>query len=116
MCHSGTVRLVTSGIHHIENRKCPHADRRDHVGKVLRLSRQYVPLTPNAERLGRRYESADIKRYDALHLACAVEAQTDYFCTTDDRLLRKGGQVDTKSTKVVSPFDLVLQLPNQPEP
>lgn len=47
---------------------------------------------------------------DALDLASAVEAGVEYFCTTDDRLLRKGKVADTKSTSVVSPLELVVLL------
>jgi predicted nucleic acid-binding protein len=31
----------------------------------------------------------NVKPKDALHLACAIEAQCDYFITTDSKLLNK---------------------------
>ena len=45
-----------------------------------------------------------------LHLASAVEAQADFFCTCDDRLLKKTRSLDTAPTKVVSPLQSVSEL------
>ena len=61
-------------------------------------------------RRAERYEAAGVKRLDALHLASAVEAEADYFCTTDDHLLRRGRAVNTAATSVVSPLELVVHL------
>ena len=47
---------------------------------------------------------------DAMHLATAVEAAVDYSCTCDDAFLRRARRVDTRSTMVVSPLELVLEL------
>ncbi len=47
---------------------------------------------------------------DALHLASAIIAEADYFCTCDDRLLRKATSFDTISTSVVSPTELIMEL------
>ena len=57
-----------------------------------------------------QYEVAGIKRLDAIHLASAVEAEADFFCTTDDLLLKRGRAVNTNSTVVVSPLELVVHL------
>ncbi len=110
LCEAGTLDLVVSGVHHVENLQCPHPDRHDHVNDVLNLARSYVPATPDILRRAKQYESLGIKRFDSLHLASAVEAKVDYFCTTDDRLLRKGKAADTIDVSVVSPLELVILL------
>ncbi|MEM1128454.1 MAG: hypothetical protein AAGI71_17545 [Bacteroidota bacterium] len=61
------------------------------------------------------YVAAGIKQFDALHLASAVEASLVetgdlYFCTTDDKLLRKGNVVETRRVVVASPLELVILL------
>ena len=111
LCAGGTLELVASGVHVVENRKCPHPDRRAHVDSVLSLAGQYVPMGKAALARAERYQALGIKRLDALHLASAVEADVEYFCTTDDRLLRKGEAADTNGTSVVSPLGLVVLLP-----
>ena len=110
LCQEGKVELIASGAHVLENEKSPHPKRREHVESVLGLSVEVAQATPSvltrAEGLGRR----GIKRLDALHLASAVEASADYFCTTDDRLLKKGKAADTAGTSVVSPLELAVLL------
>ena len=107
---AGALTLVTSGAHVVENARCPHPDRRVHVDDVLALSSHYVQGDASVLRRAKRYEAAGVKRLDALHLASAVEAKADYFCTTDDHLLRRGRAVNTAATSVVSPLELVVHL------
>lgn len=111
LCESGQVELIASGVHVIENRRCPYPDRRAHVDDVLSLAAQYasssgMDVLTRAE----AYQAVGIKRFDALHLASSAESGADYFCTTDDELLRKGKKTETGKTSVVSPLELVVLL------
>jgi predicted nucleic acid-binding protein len=51
-----------------------------------------------------------MKPLDALHLASAVEAKADFFCTCDDRLLKRAREAETGRTRVVSPPELVTEV------
>src|SRR6056297_3495387 len=95
LCEAEALALITSGAHVVENARCPHPDRRIHVDDVLTLSSHYVQGDANVLRRAERYGASGVKRLDALHLASAVEAEADYFCTTDDQLLRRGRAVNT---------------------
>ena len=110
LCEDGALTLVASGVHVVENQKCPYPDHRAHVNDVLNLAPLYVSTDAAVLERAQRYQEDGIKRLDALHLASAVEAGVEYFCTTDDRLLRKGKIADTNSTSVVSPLELVVLL------
>ena len=110
LCETGVLELVVSGVHLIENQKSPHPDRQTHVMDVLSVARTYLATTPLVLQRAKQYESLGIKRFDALHLASAVETGIEYFCTTDDQLLRKGKEVDTGKVSVVSPLELVVLL------
>jgi hypothetical protein len=110
LCEQGAIELVASGVHVVENRRCPYPDRRAHVNDVLNLARLFVSADAAILKRAQRYQMAGINRFDALHLASAVEADVEYFCTTDDALLRKGKAADTASTSVVSPLELVTLL------
>ncbi|BAJ62355.1 PIN domain-containing protein [Anaerolinea thermophila] len=46
---------------------------------------------------------------DALHLALAETGKADYFCTCDDRLLRKSKQIELQ-VKGVSPVELIQEI------
>lgn len=111
LCENGTLTLVTSGVHVTENQKCPYPDRRAYVNDILNLAQSYVTANMAVLERAKRYETSGIKRFDALHLAAAVEGGVAYFCTTDDDLFRKGKKADTNSTLVVSPLELVMLLP-----
>ena len=47
---------------------------------------------------------------DALHLASASTSKADYFCTCDDKFLKKAKSFEGLNTKVVSPTELVMEL------
>jgi len=44
-----------------------------------------------------------VRENDALHVACAIESQCEYFITTDDGLLNK----DIENIKIINPIDFV---------
>jgi predicted nucleic acid-binding protein len=46
-----------------------------------------------------------LKAKDALHLACAIEAECDYFITTDDEIINKGSLITLIET--VNPVDMI---------
>ena len=62
------------------------------------------------EERARALQPEGIKPVDALHLASAVAAKADYFCTCDDQFLKRAKAVDTGQTKVVSPLELIAEV------
>ena len=110
LCEEGLLDLVTCAAHEIENRQNPYPERQAYVADVLSLTRHRVPAGPEVAARTAAYADAGLTRLDAFHLAAAVTAKASFFCTTDDRLLRRGQALDTKATSVVSPLDLALQL------
>ena len=51
-----------------------------------------------------------VKAADALHLSAAEPADTDYFCTCDDRFLRRAKAISDLKTQAVSPIELIEEL------
>lgn len=51
-----------------------------------------------------------MKTLDALHLASAVTGDADYFCSCDDRFVKKAQAVETGLTKVFSVLGLIEKL------
>jgi hypothetical protein len=43
-------------------------------------------------------------------LAFASDAKVDYFCTCDDKFLKKARRIEGLYTKVISPTELVMEL------
>ena len=55
---------------------------------------------------GRELFKKKLKRKDALHLACAIEAECQYFLTTDRKILNK----KIMEIKIINPIDFVRQF------
>ena len=51
-----------------------------------------------------------IRDADGMHLACAVTAGADFFCTVDDKLFRRARAADTGGTALIAPADLAAAL------
>jgi len=45
------------------------------------------------------------------HLAAAIEGRADFFCTCDDRLLRRARALATLATRAVTPEELIAEMP-----
>jgi len=52
---------------------------------------------------GREIIKKNIKQKDALHIACAIKAECDYFLTTDRKILSK----NIPEIKLINPLDFI---------
>ena len=90
----GKFDLIWSYILDAENNANPFDERRE----VIRSWKQYstMIIIQNDSILKRASEliSAGIRSKDALHLACAVAAESTYFLITDDKILNKKSFVE----------------------
>ena len=107
---TGGVELVASDVLRFETENNPLPHRRDFARRVLRLATSDVATTPAVSARASDYERDSIKPLDAVHLASAVEAAADLFCTADDTLLSKGQRANTETTRVVSCLELITAL------
>ena len=77
---------------------------------MISRAQEFVALTDDLHVRARRYEDRGIDPVDALHLASAVEGGADYFCTCDDKLLKRARTEDTGATRPVSPLELIEEV------
>ncbi|AGX87648.1 PIN domain-containing protein [Candidatus Symbiobacter mobilis] len=106
-CEAGNADLLNSVALEYEADHNPHPSRKAFVQEVLSKSVFTVQATDSVKQRTQHFGKFGIKVLDSLHLACAVEAKATYFCTCDDRFLRRAKQMNTKTTKVVSPLELI---------
>ncbi len=106
----GAFDLVTSDVLRFEVGANANPTRRDFALGVLHLARHDVRSTPSVEARARLYLGAGVKPLDAVHLASAVEASADLFCTTDGPLLRRAAGLNTSAVRVVGPLELASLL------
>jgi predicted nucleic acid-binding protein len=107
---TGSIELVSSTALLAEHQRNRHLLRKTAAGHVLALASEIVPIDPRIESRAELYRQSGLKEMDAVHLACAVELGVDYFCTCDDRLLRRARTVDTGLTRPVTPLELMEEV------
>ena len=110
LCEAGQVEIVSSDALVYETEQNPWPLRKEHALAVLSRAVEFIHLTETIEKRAQDLNARGFKPLDALHLAMAEAGNVDYFCTCDDRLLRKAKRMKDLQAKVVSPLDLVKEL------
>ena len=108
MAQADEVEIVGSDIIGDELSEMPDRERREKVELLLALASTRMVLTPAIEDRAAELQKQNISPFDALHLAAAESARSDYFLTTDDNLLRKAKRVALK-VKVENPAKWLIQ-------
>ena len=104
---TGNVKLISSTVLELETQRNPLALRKEHGEQILAQATNIVIVDEQIERRSDHFVQMGIKIMDALHLAAAEAAEADYFCTCDDRFLRRAKTVTGLQTSVVSPLELI---------
>jgi len=112
LCDAGEVELMSSEVLYYEVKRNPKIVRREFGLGVLSKANEFINLSEMIEQRARVFEKAGIKPLDALHLASAEEAGTDYFCTCDDKFLKRAKRISDLKTRAVSPLELIEELEN----
>ena len=110
LCGFGKAELLHSDALEFETERNPNPVRRDYVEDTLANATDFIIVTTAVEHRAQVYGNRGIKPLDAWHLASAVEGGADYFCTCDDKLLKRARQVDTGGTRPVSPLELIEEV------
>lgn len=109
-CESGGLILVASDVLTFEIERNPNPTRREYALEALTKAKYWAALNEPIESRARILSSAGIKPLDALHLASAEAAQVNYFCTCDDKLLRRARSLKDLQVNVVSPLELIGEI------
>ena len=101
-------QLIWSYILDYENSKNPFLERKEQIGKWHKYS--IVDIKANQSIIDKavNFNNFGLKKFDSLHIACAVEAKAKYFITTDDGILIKSDIV--KETIIIDPISFIKEL------
>ncbi|MDR2555486.1 MAG: hypothetical protein LBC64_08680 [Fibromonadaceae bacterium] len=99
----GKLDLVWSYIMDYENSFNPFEDRQISIEKWRQFAKEDVDVNAEIVKQAKNLTSMNIKKKDALHIACALYAKCQYFLTTDLKLLNK--KVDGIS--IINPVDFL---------
>ena len=108
MIRGGSLSLIWSAIMDLENAANPDMNRKVAVGDWRKIGFVDVSVSTRVEGIADKLALIGVKPMDALHVACAIEAEAEYFLTTDKALLRKMAKHD--SLRVVDPVDFIRVL------
>ena len=109
-CESGKAEMVASDALVFESDANTDPVRGDFAEQAIAKAAFFIQTSAAIKANAQSFVEAGIKPLDALHLASAIAAKADFLCTCDDRFLKRARTVDTKPTKVVSPFELVSEI------
>ncbi len=105
---SGIHELIWSYVLDYENSKNPFLERQEQIGKWQKYAIVDVEASKALLEVANKINLMGIKELDSLHLACAVNAGSDYFLTTDDGILKKVTLIE--SVKVTDPIGFIKEV------
>jgi len=99
----GKLDLVWSYIMDYENSFNPFEDRQISIEKWRQFAKEDVNTNDEIVKQAENLTSLNIKKKDALHVACALYAKCQYFLTTDLKLLNK----TVNGISIINPVDFL---------
>jgi predicted nucleic acid-binding protein len=109
-CETGNLTLVSSEILLAEIVETFDLERREMTLGILDIAGETIIVNRKIEERAREIEKSGIKAMDALHLASAERGRAEYFCTCDDKLLKRARVNSHLKTKAVSPIELFEEI------
>lgn len=109
-CEAGILTLVSSEVLQFEIGEIPDSERREMSSEILKIARETIVVNAEIEKRAAEFEKSGIKSFDALHLAGAEAGKIDFFCTCDDKLLKKAKARKDLKLKAVSPVELLEEI------
>lgn len=105
---NGELDLVWSYILAYENSQNPFFERRFAIEKWQKLATVLIGENQEIKTYAKILMEQNIKIKDALHIACAVNAQAEYFLSTDNRLLNK--MQANNDIIALNPIDFIQEI------
>jgi predicted nucleic acid-binding protein len=104
------LELISSEVLLFESRRNADTTRREFAMEVLAKADQIVQVDNHVQTRAKELNAKGVMALDALHLAAAEAGLADYFCTCDDKLLKKAKRICAPTIKAVSPIELLKEI------
>ena len=104
MVKAGEVELVSSSVLEYENSRNPFPLRKRWVDRCLGLADHFQKVDEDIRKRAQEMEKEGLRAIDALHVACAEVAGSEYFLTCDDRVIQRY----KRGIQALSPVNFVL--------
>jgi predicted nucleic acid-binding protein len=106
----GVIEIVHSDALRFEIDRTPHLQRKVFAAEILKDTKTYIAFTDQIVARAKALEQEGVKPLDALHVACAEHGNVRYFCTCDDRLIKRLKAIKSIAPLVVSPLELIQEV------
>ncbi|MEH1850492.1 MAG: PIN domain-containing protein [Nostoc sp.] len=103
------IELVSSSVLEYENSRNPFVVNQQSMERYLQIATLRVLVDENIRNRAEQLEQLGIKSIDALHVACAEASQSDYFITSDRRLINR---CQNLSLIVINPNNFIFEVEN----
>jgi len=111
LVEAGELELLSSDVLKFEIACIANLNRRKEAEALLKLASRVAPVQHSTRLLSERIIAVGVKPFDAVHTAVAIENHVSFFCTCDDKLLKKLRLVNfNEHTKFVSPLELIMEV------
>lgn len=91
-----------------ENSQNPFRERREQIINWRTYSGEDVEESQEILSIASIMMKHGIKKIDSLHLACAIKANTDYFLTTDDGIIKKS--IHIQNIQILDPIGFIKEV------
>jgi hypothetical protein len=99
----GKYDLVWSYMSDLENGNNQNLENKNSIQLWENIAKYKCKSSENILARGKQIEQNKIRPNDALHIACAIESQCEYFITTDEGLTNK----KINGIKIINPIDFI---------
>ena len=103
--------LVWSYMSDFENSNNPNIENKKSIQLWEDLAEYKCKSSENILKQAKKIKDKGIRAKDALHIACAVQSQCEYFITTDQGLINK----NIEGIQIINPIDFVRKMEEQNE-
>ncbi len=102
------LNLVYSFVSEFENSKNPNTNNSKSISNFFKNAAVYVDISykPDIRSEAAEIIKTGVKEMDALQVASAIVGKSDYFLTTDKRLLK----YSTEKIKMMNPIDFIRDV------
>lgn len=105
---NGEYELIWSYILEYENSRNPFKERKEQIAKWRNYAVVNVVESDAVLSTAAILHEQGLKKIDSLHVACAIDADADYFLTTDDGILKKATSI--REIKITDPIGFIKEV------
>jgi predicted nucleic acid-binding protein len=109
MIQSHALSLIWSFILDYENSLNPYEDVRMEIEMLSPFASEHIYASEEIRLTSKRFEQKGVKPRDALHIACALKGNADFFITCDDNIVKKCNHIYI-NINIINPIDFIRKV------